>query len=56
MDRYLRAYAYASASDARAQLAALIDFYNMHRPHSSLAKKIPTSFYCATLPATPQAA
>jgi hypothetical protein len=39
---YLRAY--DSVSDARAQLAALIEFYNTHRPHSSLAKKTPDEF------------
>ena len=51
---YLRAY--DSVSDARAQLAEFIDFYNTARPHSSLDKKTPEEFYFASLPAIQQAA
>ena len=51
---YLRAY--DSVSDARAQLAQFIEFYNTQRPHSSLDKKTPDEFYFATLPAIQQAA
>jgi len=36
---YLRAY--ASAADARASLGRYLDFYNWHRPHSSLDRKTP---------------
>ena len=51
---YLRAY--DSVSDARAQIAEFIEFYNTKRPHSSLDKKTPDEFYFATLPAIRQAA
>jgi len=51
---YLRAY--DSVSDARAQLAEFIEFYNTRRPHSSLDKKTPEEFYFASLPAIQQAA
>ena len=36
---YLRAY--ASVADARASLGRYLDFYNRHRPHSSLDRKTP---------------
>jgi len=49
-------HAYDSVSDARAQLAGFIEFYNTRRPHSSLGKKTPDEFYFATLPAIQQAA
>ena len=51
---YLRAY--DSVSDARAQLAEFIEFYNTRRPHSSLDKKTPEEFYFASLPAMQKAA
>ena len=40
---YLRAY--ASAADARASLGRYLDFYNRHRPHSSLDRKTPDEAY-----------
>jgi putative transposase len=49
-------HAYDSVSDARAQIARFIEFYNTLRPHSSLDKKTPDEFYFATLPAIQRAA
>jgi len=48
--------AYDSVSDARAQLGEFMVFYNTRRPHSSLGKKTPDEFYCASLPAIQRAA
>jgi putative transposase len=43
-------HAYESVAEAKAGIARYIDFYNAHRPHSSLDKKTPDEFYFATLP------
>jgi putative transposase len=40
---YLRAY--GSLSEAKSSIARYIDFYNSHRPHSSLDGKTPDSVY-----------
>jgi putative transposase len=40
---YLRAY--ASVADARASLGRYLDFYNRHRPHSSLDRQTPDEAY-----------
>jgi len=45
---YLRAY--ASVADARASLGQYLDFYNRHRPHSSLDAKTPDEAYFNHLP------
>jgi len=42
-------HAYESVGDAKAGIARYIDFYNSHRPHSSLDKMTPDEFYFATL-------
>lgn len=49
-------HVYDSVSDARAQLAQFIEFYNTQRPHSALDKKPPDECYFASLPALQQAA
>ena len=38
-------HAYDSVSDARAKLAVYIDFYNRHRPHSSIDRRTPDDAY-----------
>jgi putative transposase len=38
-------HAYDSVSDARAKLAVYIDFYNSHRPHSSIDRRTPDDAY-----------
>ena len=45
---YLRAY--DSVADARASLGRYLDFYNRHRPHSSLDAKTPDEAYFNHLP------
>lgn len=45
---YLRAY--DSVADARASLGRYLDFYNRHRPHSSLDRKTPDEAYFNHLP------
>jgi putative transposase len=45
---YLRAY--ASVADARASIGRYLDFYNRHRPHSSLDAKTPDEAYFNHLP------
>jgi len=40
---YLKAY--SSVTDAKKQLSAYFEFYNMIRPHSSLNKATPNEFY-----------
>ena len=45
---YLRAY--ASVADARASLGRYLEFYNRHRPHSSLDAKTPDEAYFNHLP------
>ena len=45
---YLRAY--DSVGDARASLGRYLDFYNRHRPHSSLDRKTPDEAYFNHLP------
>ena len=42
-------HAYESVGQAKAGIARYIDFYNSHRPHSSLDKMTPDEFYFATL-------
>jgi putative transposase len=51
---YLKAYDCVSA--ARADIADYMDWYNAHRPHSSLERLTPTEKYLAALPAMQQAA
>ena len=51
---YLRAY--ASVSQARADIAQYIDWYNRERPHSSHDGCTPEQTYAANLPILPQAA
>jgi putative transposase len=43
-------HAYASVADARASLGRYLDFYNRHRPHSSLDRKTPDEAYFNHLP------
>ena len=45
---YLRAY--DSVSAARADIADYLDWYNAHRPHSSLDRATPDEHYFAGLP------
>ena len=45
---YLKAY--SSVSDAKKQLNAYFEFYNLKRPHSSLDKQTPNEFYYDQLP------
>lgn len=45
---YLRAY--ASVSEARASIGRYLAFYNVRRPHSSLAAKTPDQAYFDNLP------
>ncbi len=40
--------AYSSVTDAKKQLSADSEFYNLKPPHSSLAKRHQTSFQCTT--------
>ena len=42
-------HAYESVAAAKVGIARYIDFYNSHRPHSSLDKKTPDEFYFETL-------
>ena len=51
---YLRAY--DSVSAARADIADYINWYNAHRPHSSLERLTPDEKYLAALPCMKQAA
>jgi putative transposase len=43
-------HAYASVSDARAQLTRYVGFYNQRRPHRSLDGRTPDAVYFETLP------
>jgi putative transposase len=45
---YLRAY--NSVAEARASLSRYIQFYNGHRPHSSLDGRTPDKAYFSSLP------
>ncbi len=45
---YLKAY--SCVTDAKKQLSAYFEFYNLKRPHSSLAKMTPNEFYYDQLP------
>ena len=56
--KYERVYlkAYDSVSDARANIADYIGWYNAGRPHCSLADLTPDEHYLANLPALAQAA
>ncbi|RVT46680.1 IS3 family transposase, partial [Acinetobacter indicus] len=45
---YLKAY--SSVTDAKKQLSAYFEFYNLKRPHSSLDKMTPDEFYYDQLP------
>ena len=45
---YLKAY--SSVTDAKKQLSAYFEFYNLKRPHSSLDKMTPDEFYYDHLP------
>ena len=45
---YLKAY--SSVTDAKKQLNAYFEFYNLKRPHSSLDKMTPDEFYYDQLP------
>jgi putative transposase len=56
--KYERVYlkAYDSVSAARADNADYINWYNTHRPHSSLERLTPAEKYQATLPPMQQAA
>ena len=42
--------AYSSVTDAKKQLSAYFEFYNLKRPHSSLDKMTPNEFYYDQLP------
>ena len=42
--------AYSSVTDAKKQLSAYFEFYNLKRPHSSLDKMTPDEFYYDQLP------
>lgn len=50
--KYERVYlkAYDGVSAARADIADYLDWYNTHRPHSSLERLTPHQKYLATLP------
>jgi putative transposase len=56
--KYERVYlkAYDSVSVARADIADYVDWYNTHRPHTSLARLTPDEHYFASLPTMAQAA
>jgi putative transposase len=56
--KYERVYlkAYDGVSAARADIADYMDWYNVHRPHSSLERLTPNEKYLATLPQMKQAA
>jgi putative transposase len=56
--KYERVYlkAYDSVSAAREDIAGYLDWYNTHRPHSSLERLTPNEKYLAALPALQQAA
>jgi putative transposase len=56
--KYERVYlkAYDSVSAARADIVDYLRWYNLHRPHSSLAQMTPHEMYAAALPAMKQAA
>lgn len=56
--KYERVYlkAYDSVSDARADIAAYLIWYNAKRPHSSLGKATPDQFYWQNLPKMKMAA
>ncbi|WP_456356091.1 integrase core domain-containing protein [Acinetobacter soli] len=41
---------YNSVTDAKKQLSAYFEFYNLKRPHSSLDKMTPNEFYYDQLP------
>ncbi len=45
---YLKAY--SNVLDAKKQLNAYFEFYNLKRPHSSLDKMTPDEFYYDQLP------
>ncbi|EEN6637007.1 transposase, partial [Salmonella enterica] len=42
--------AYSNVLDAKKQLNAYFEFYNLKRPHSSLDKMTPDEFYYDQLP------
>ena len=50
--KYERVYlkAYDRVSVARADIADYLDWYNVHRPHSSLERLTPQEKYAASLP------
>ena len=50
--KYERVYlkAYDSVSAARSDIADYLDWYNTHRPHSSLDRLTPHEKYLAVLP------
>ncbi len=56
--KYERVYlkAYDSVSAARADIADYLNWYNAHRPHSSLERLTPDTVYFAKLPKLKQAA
>jgi len=56
--KYERVYlkAYDSVSAAREDIADYVDWYNTHRPHSSLERLTPNEKYLAALPSLQQAA
>jgi putative transposase len=56
--KYERVYlkAYDSVSAAREDIADYLNWYNTHRPHSSLERLTPNEKYLAALPALQQAA
>jgi putative transposase len=49
-------YAYGSVSDARAKIAAYLDWYNKERAHSSISDQTPDEAYQALLPQMKEAA
>ena len=56
--KYERVYlkAYDTVSAARADIADYLDWYNTHRPHSSLERLTPDEKYLAALPPMKMAA
>jgi putative transposase len=48
--------AYGAVSAARADIADYLDWYNAHRPHSSLERLAPDEKYFAALPPMKMAA
>jgi putative transposase len=56
--KYERVYlkAYDAVSAARADIADYLDWYNLHRPHSSLERLTPDEKYLTALPSMKMAA